>query len=157
MNRVSDNNPSSSQQGGVCSLWVGDATWRVKSKVPDPLGRWIVNELYCGKNQKIVVINAYMPCLNSPPGPMTYQMQLFRAYNKTTVRYGNPQEVREHCFIDLTNLLHELRKEHQKIILCLDANSNANESQSMINKLRSVCGLVDVVHSFSPKLAQFPM
>ena len=35
-------------------------------------------------------------------------------------------------------------------------NSNANESQIMINKLRSECGLVDVVHSFSPNLAQFP-
>ena len=63
--------------GGTLTIASGTLAGRIKSKTCETFGRWSEMEVFRSHSPPLTIINAYMVCSNSNPGPLTYQMQLY--------------------------------------------------------------------------------
>lgn len=115
------------------------------------MGAWTWHEMYRPNKAPIIIINAYMPCTNSTPGPLTYQIQLVHQLPKIQ----NPGQVQARFWTDLTEFIHDLQNTGHGIILAMDANANINELSSPVSVLGHQCDLVDVINVDNPSLSQY--
>ena len=129
---VNDKFPSVYQPGGTCTIIHGKYVSRIKAKHADVYGRWKWYELNRKGAKPLAIINAYMPCINSDPGQLTYQMQLYRIIPNIST----PASVRNTCWNDLTSFVKDLIEAEYSVIIAMDANSNPNDPQSLVSRFR---------------------
>ena len=86
---------------------------RIQKHMCDTHGRWTTTQIYRTNRPTLSGINAYMVCPNSSPGPLTYQMKLYRSMGMK----GIPSQIRKQCWEDLTSYMSDQTQEGHDIIL----------------------------------------
>lgn len=135
-----DSSKSACQYGGTATIISNKSVHRVSHSGKDPLGRWSWTSLH-SKGLPIKIYNCYMPCQQSlsASGEFTYSKQLWRVHRKSSTSSYDPRKA---SWADLKDEIQQDTTTHA-ILVCMDANSNANSTTSDISKLKLECGLID--------------
>ena len=116
---------------------------RIKARGKDRWGRWNWLSLKGKSNRTITIINAYIPCnMNLLANRLsTYAMQLWHLQREVDIDvHPNKQ-----AWVDLTVFTNELQEKGDLLILCVDANSDCDASNSQIARYMDKCNLVDTI------------
>lgn len=85
------------QPGGTATIVHGKWIVKIKSKHRDDVGRWTWLEIFRKQQNPLFIINSYMPCMQTSPGPTTYQSQIYQQYPDIQTIH----QVRDRCWKDL--------------------------------------------------------
>ena len=100
--------------GGVCQWFGPRVVNRLAHKPPDPLGRFVISTIIGPRNQAISVITAYRPVTSgSGINPVIEQQKRF---------LGPKSNPRRQLLLDLTDIVTDLQRNGDEIIVAMDAN-----------------------------------
>lgn len=139
------------QPGGVATIIHGKMVGRIKAKTKDEYGRWTCTYMLRSENPPLCIINAYMPCMQSCPGILTYTHQLYQV-----LEVDSPTKVREKSWIDLQVFIKAQQSEGMEIILGMDANADPNKEGGVIQNIKEECNLVDATLYINPDQRDTP-
>ena len=110
--------------GGVCQWFGPKVINRLAHQPPDPIGRFVTSTIIGPRNQAISIITVYRPVkTGSGLNPVIAQ------HKRVLGRKSDP---RRQILLDLTDLISDLQRKGDDIIVAMDANEELPSTPSII-------------------------